>query len=107
MALAHKHTCVARPSAPLLTSPAASSRHPNLQDAAFAAKDDQAATAKLATSTTDLVRALPQAQAVLDCLDAILSGDLDGSSLGEPDGLLLPLFAPGAVVRQQLHELQQ
>jgi hypothetical protein len=66
-----------------------------LQDAAAAVKDDLAASAKLAASAADLIKQLPQAQDVCDCLDAILAGDLDGASLGGAEALLLPLFAPG------------
>lgn len=65
-----------------------------VQDA-FAVKDDLAASAKLAASAADLVKQLPQAQDVCDCMAALLAGDLDGTSLGGAEAVLLPLFAPG------------
>ena len=65
----------------------------------LAAKDDLTASSKLAASAADLVRQLPSAEAVVDCLAAALAGDLDGAGLEGPEGLLLPLFAPGARTR--------
>ncbi|GAB4820628.1 hypothetical protein N2152v2_007674 [Parachlorella kessleri] len=61
----------------------------------FAAKDDLAASSKLAVSAASLLRQLPHAHAVCDCLDAVLAGDLDGAGLAGADALLMPLLAPG------------
>ena len=59
------------------------------------------ASAKLADSAAALAKQLPNAQAVCDCMAALLSGDLDGASLNTPDVVLLPFFAPGGSSRAE------
>lgn len=59
--------------------------------------DDAAATGAVAAALAEVLRRLHSAEAVADCLAAILVGDLDGAPLmdSQPDAVLLPLYAPG------------
>lgn len=65
------------------------------KDAAAFVRDDVAAASKLASCACSLLAQLPEPQAVLDCMAAVLAGDVDGAELPPPENLLLPLFPPG------------
>lgn len=61
--------------------------------------EEVAAAAAVAAALAELLRRLHSPQAVADCLAAVLAGDLDGAALmdTQPDAVLLPLYAPGAL----------
>lgn len=59
--------------------------------------EDAAVTAAVAGALAEVLRRLHSAEAVADCLAAVLVGDLDGAPLmdSQPDAVLMPLYAPG------------
>lgn len=61
--------------------------------------EDATVSAAVATALAEVLRRLHSPDAVADCLAAVLAGDLDGAPLmdTQPDAVLLPLYAPGAL----------